>query len=58
MAGAAEAAADDYFCLYNNPANLALAKRIHVGLGTDAHLATDAGRPPQNGRRTTDAAAP
>jgi long-subunit fatty acid transport protein len=36
MAGAAEAAADDYFCLYNNPANLALAKRIHVGLGTDA----------------------
>ncbi|MFZ4577542.1 MAG: OmpP1/FadL family transporter [Myxococcota bacterium] len=36
LAGTAEAVADDFYALYANPANLAYAKHIHFGYGTDA----------------------
>lgn len=35
MGNASEAAADDYFAAFANPANLALAQHIHLGYGTD-----------------------
>ena len=35
LGNAAEAATDDYYALHANPANLALASHIHLGLGTD-----------------------
>ena len=33
LAGTSEAVAEDYFATYSNPANLALARRVHFGLG-------------------------
>ena len=33
LAGTSEAVTEDYFATYSNPANLALAKRVHFGLG-------------------------
>jgi long-chain fatty acid transport protein len=35
MGNTGEAAADDYFATFSNPANLALAKQVHGGLGFD-----------------------
>ena len=35
LAGTAEAISDDYFATFHNPANLALADKIHFGFGTD-----------------------
>jgi len=35
LANASEAAADDYFAAYANPANLALDRRLHFGYGGD-----------------------
>lgn len=33
LAGTSEAVTEDYFATYSNPANLALGKRVHFGLG-------------------------
>jgi hypothetical protein len=38
LGNASEAIADDYYALWANPANLALARHIHFGLGGDAVL--------------------
>lgn len=38
LGNASEAIADDYFALWSNPANLALARQIHFGFGSDAVL--------------------
>lgn len=38
LGNAAEAAVDDFYALHANPANLALASHIHLGLGSDVVL--------------------
>jgi long-chain fatty acid transport protein len=38
MGNASEAISDDYYAVYENPANLVLAKHIHFGFGTDLIL--------------------